>query len=69
MLHRGTNKVAVGCAAETRCLRDWAIDIIIIDGLFYSRMVVSAVSAQYQSNHRNTVQEGVGWYENPDRTY
>lgn len=38
MLDRGTNKVAVGCTAESRCLRDWAIDIIIIDGLIYSEV-------------------------------
>lgn len=38
MLDRGTNKVAVGCAAEPGCLRDWAIDIIIINGLIDSEV-------------------------------
>lgn len=36
MLDRGKNKVAVGCAAETCCLWDWAIDIIVVNGLVNS---------------------------------
>lgn len=45
MLDRGTNKVAVGCAAETRRFRDWAIDVVVVDGLIYPESVGLAISA------------------------
>lgn len=38
MLDRGTNKFTVGCAAETLSFWEWAIYVIVVDGLVYSKV-------------------------------
>lgn len=38
VLNRGTNKLAIGCVAEHCYFRDWAINVIVVYGLVYSKV-------------------------------